>query len=54
VPGDHGAHGAFGDRATDRSLQLWATTHRRWLGAAGAAAAALLYTATRRKLSAAR
>ncbi len=28
VPGDHGAHGAFGDRATDHSPQLWAATHR--------------------------
>jgi NADP-dependent 3-hydroxy acid dehydrogenase YdfG len=28
VPGDHGAHGPFDDRAKRRSLQLWATTHR--------------------------
>lgn len=28
VAGDHGAHGAFGDRATDRSAQLWAAMHR--------------------------
>ena len=26
--GDHGAHGAFDDRARDSSWQLWATTHR--------------------------
>jgi NAD(P)-dependent dehydrogenase (short-subunit alcohol dehydrogenase family) len=28
VPGDHGAHGVFDSRATDRSEQLWAATHR--------------------------
>ena len=28
VPGDHGARGRFGDRAADRSPQLWAATHR--------------------------
>ena len=38
VPGDHGAHGIFDDQARDRSLQLWATTRRRPLLAAGAAA----------------
>ncbi|MGH9470864.1 MAG: SDR family oxidoreductase [Terriglobia bacterium] len=35
VPGDAGAHGIFGDEARDCSLQLWATTHRPWLAAAG-------------------
>ena len=37
VPGDWGAHGDFDDRAHGRSVQLWATTHRRsiLLGAAG-------------------
>lgn len=40
VPGDHGAHGAFDDRATDRSPQLWATTHRGLLALAGAGLAA--------------
>ncbi len=34
VPGDHGAHGVFDDRATDRSYLLWASKHRRALGAA--------------------
>jgi hypothetical protein len=47
--GDHGAHGAFDERARAGSAELWAVTHR-WaaagagiagLGAAGAAAAAL-------------
>ena len=47
VPGDHGAHGRFDDRSSDRSYQWWATTHRAplWtavvLGLAGAAYAAL-------------
>jgi NAD(P)-dependent dehydrogenase (short-subunit alcohol dehydrogenase family) len=31
VPGDHGAHGDFDERSTDRSPQLWATTHKRSL-----------------------
>ncbi|MDQ6892300.1 MAG: SDR family oxidoreductase [Acidobacteriota bacterium] len=41
VPGDHGAHGTFDARATDSSEQLWATTHRRWLGVGAAAVAAV-------------
>jgi NAD(P)-dependent dehydrogenase (short-subunit alcohol dehydrogenase family) len=28
VPGDHGAHGRFDDRARDYSRQFWMTTHR--------------------------
>ncbi len=39
LPGDHGAHGRFDHRASDYSLQLWATMHRDWLAFAGAAAA---------------
>jgi NAD(P)-dependent dehydrogenase (short-subunit alcohol dehydrogenase family) len=27
VPGDHGAHGEFDDRASEKSLHAWATTH---------------------------
>jgi hypothetical protein len=34
VPGDFGAHGNFDSRAHDRSLQLWATTHRFWFAVA--------------------
>ena len=37
VPGDHGAHGRFDDRAHPRSAPLTATTHRGWLAAAGVA-----------------
>ncbi len=41
VDGDHGAHGDFDRKASDRSVQWWATSHRRAvvgaaLGAAGA------------------
>ncbi|MFS0868290.1 SDR family oxidoreductase [Microbacterium sp. 179-B 1A2 NHS] len=39
VPGDHGAHGAFDDRARTGSPQTWAIGHRRALAAAGSAAA---------------
>ncbi len=42
APGDQGAHGVFDDRATDHSLQLWATKNRDWLAAAGAGLAGLL------------
>jgi hypothetical protein len=31
VPGDHGAHGRFDDRASSWSAQYWASTHRRGL-----------------------
>lgn len=44
VPGDHGAHGIFGDRAHAHSVELWAETHALWLAAAagvGFASAAL-------------
>ena len=41
VPGDHGAHGVFDDRARDCSTHLWATTHRSWVLGMGTAAAAL-------------
>jgi hypothetical protein len=41
VPGDHGAHGAFDDRANDSSAQLWANTHRGAVALGAAAVAAL-------------
>lgn len=51
VPGDHGAHGDFDDQAKDESLQLWATTEGRWVGAGlGAAGAALAAVALPRLL----
>ena len=34
--GDHGAHGSFDGQAHEKSLQLWATTHRGLLALAGA------------------
>ena len=40
VPGDHGAHGVFDDRARRHSPQLWASTHRGTLAVAAVAAAA--------------
>jgi NAD(P)-dependent dehydrogenase (short-subunit alcohol dehydrogenase family) len=36
VPGDHGAHGHFDDRATEHSPQLWSNLHRGLLAAVGA------------------
>lgn len=41
LPGDHGAHGIFGDRASGSSPQLWASMNRRWLTIAGAGLACL-------------
>ncbi len=42
---DHGAHGVFDQKSTNRSFQLWASQHHGLLGAAGAAAAGLVTTA---------
>ena len=39
---DFGAHGRFDHKARDRSVQLWATTHRTWLAVIAASAVALL------------
>jgi len=41
---DHGAHGAYDQKAHERSIQLWASTHRGWLALAGALGAGTLYT----------
>lgn len=41
VPGDHGAHGSFDEKARSFSPQLWATMHRAELGLAAAALAGL-------------
>ena len=47
VPGDHGAHGTFGDRATASSPQLWFSKNRNWVvmaagGLVGLVAGALI------------
>ncbi|MBX6762935.1 MAG: SDR family oxidoreductase [Rubrobacteraceae bacterium] len=47
VPGDAGAHGRFDGMAHERSPQLWATTHRGALLAAGVAGLAGLYALLR-------
>jgi NAD(P)-dependent dehydrogenase (short-subunit alcohol dehydrogenase family) len=44
VPGDHGAHGSFDDRARRFSLQTWASLHRLELGFGAAAFALALVT----------
>lgn len=52
LPGNHGAHGRFDDKATSWSLELWLTEQRGWIAAAGAGAAALalaLFTTRNRK-----
>jgi short-subunit dehydrogenase len=41
ISGDRGAHGRFGERARPRSLQLWATTHRRLIAGVLAMSAAV-------------
>lgn len=50
VPGDHGAHGRFGERSRSFSWQLWATTHRPAVLAGLATMASLLWTARHRRL----
>jgi len=50
LAGDPGAHGRFGDRAHDRSPELWATEHRGWmLLAVGIGAGVLLWAARRKR-----
>ena len=44
IAGDHGAHGEFDSRASVRSPQLWADTHRGWLALAGIGIGALVGT----------
>ena len=43
---DHGAHGTFDLRANYSSTQLWADTHRAWLGSAGVGVAGVGLAAT--------
>ena len=55
VPGDHGAHGPFDDKAHERSWQWWLARNRGWLlaaagiGMAGAVGAAALARRPRRR-----
>ncbi len=55
VPGDFGPHGDFDEEAYRRSPEVWAATHRGWLGLAAGVAGLLFATACpwgRRKLKA--
>jgi NAD(P)-dependent dehydrogenase (short-subunit alcohol dehydrogenase family) len=58
VPGDHGAHGVFGNRSTDHSYQVWLTTHRAQLALGGLVMGATAFLvskfASRRSTNAAR
>jgi NAD(P)-dependent dehydrogenase (short-subunit alcohol dehydrogenase family) len=45
VPGDHGAYGTFGDRASSSSPQLWLNKNRNWLALATGGLAGLLFGA---------
>ena len=49
LPGDHGAHGSFDNRAHRRSYQWWANTHRGGLALAGTALAMLAGAALARR-----
>jgi len=49
LAGDHGAHGIFDGEAHDSSAQLWQTTHRDWLTAAGLGVVALACAAVLRR-----
>jgi short-subunit dehydrogenase len=48
LKGDHGAHGTFERRAHDRSWELQANLHRRWIGAALATVATAVWLASSR------
>ncbi len=47
--GDFGAHGVFDDRSHDQSPQWWATSHRRSLFGAAAAAGVISWASARRR-----
>src|SRR5207302_4843348 len=49
LPGDHGAHGTFDQRASTSSPQLWAGMNRNWLAWAGAGLAFGLFLARGRR-----
>ena len=48
VPGDHGAHGRFGDKASSTSRELWLAEHGRLLLSACAVGAGVLWLAASR------
>lgn len=47
VPGDHGAHGRFGDRAHPRSYERWVSRNRNWIAAGLCTLAGIGITALR-------
>jgi NAD(P)-dependent dehydrogenase (short-subunit alcohol dehydrogenase family) len=47
VPGDHGAHGVFGNRSSNRSYQLWLTMHRAQVALAGLALGSAAFLAAK-------
>ena len=50
VPGDHGAHGTFDERASSFSMESWLEMNRKWLGAGlGLLAAGALLSRVRRQ-----
>jgi NAD(P)-dependent dehydrogenase (short-subunit alcohol dehydrogenase family) len=49
VPGDHGAHGIFDDRAKTRTPQFWVTAHRRALALGALATGAMVAALARRR-----
>lgn len=50
VPGDHGAHGTFDDRANSYSTEFWLEMNRKWLGVGlGLLAAGALFSQRMRK-----
>jgi hypothetical protein len=50
VAGDHGAHGAFDERASSYSVELWLEMYRKWLAmAAGALAVGGAVAAIKRR-----
>jgi short chain dehydrogenase len=48
VPGDHGAHGSFDERAREHSAELWAETHPAWFAAAGLGVLATVFGVVRK------
>ena len=48
VPGDHGAHGRFDERANTLSMQFWMSRHRHAIGGAAALGALIAWSMTRR------